>query len=299
MQTLLRLSAVAMLIVGGAVPLSAQLRIRSQVEVTSERKRPAGMFAELALIVVPFQAAPGKADVVTLVARGAVRVEGLGPVLGLAPDLILLAPAAGAGVWGLVPSRGEYFAMPQATPASLSPLIGSQATASRHGAADVLLGQPTERVTVSVHVGARVAGQSGARVYDSRSGRMVDAWTIDETPEQRSRRLARGERSRAESSRDDPITIESWETEAFGSLAHLAATSRSAMTWFATGGYASMVEQRFPLRQIIRNPTYGYRVETRVLSVDPLALGDDLFEVPSHYRRVATPARPRCPTCRP
>lgn len=288
MQKLVAHGALALVLLGAVAPLSAEVRIRSLVEVRTERPRDAGMLAQIAMMVVPFQAAPGKAEVVTLAARGAVRVEGLGPVLGIAPDLILIATAEGA-VMGLVPSRSEYFDMPSTTPEKLSVVIASKATTKRHGPSDVLLGRQTERVSVSVMIEPKVPGTPGDMAYDPRTGRMVEAWTLQETPEERTRRFAASERSRMESSKQEPVTIESWESDAFGPVALHAATSRVSMTWFATAGYASTAEQRFPLRQVIRNPTYGYRVESRVQAVDTVVLDDDLFRVPEHYKKVATP----------
>ncbi len=288
MRTLVARGALALALLGAVAPLSAEVRIRSIVEVTTERPREAGLLAQIAMIVVPFQAAPGKADVVTLAARGAVRVEGLGPVLGIAPDIIIIAAADGSVV-GLVPSRGEYFDMPATTPEKLSVVIASKAKTKRHGSSDVLLGQQTERVAVSVMIEPKVPGTPGDMAYDARTGRMVEAWTLQETPEERTRRFVMSERSRTESFKQEPITIESWESAAFGPVALHAATSRASMTWFATAGYASTAEQGFPLRQIIRNPTYGYRVESRVQSVETVALDDDLFRVPEHYRKIPTP----------
>lgn len=288
MRRLIGHGALALVLLGAVAPISAEVRIRSIVEVTTERQREAGMLAQLAMIVVPFQAAPGRAEVVTLAARGAVRVEGLGPVLGIAPDIILLATADGSVV-GLVPSRNEYFDMPSTTPEKLSVVIASKATTKRHGPADVLLGQQTDRVSVSVMIEPKVPGTPGDMAYDPKTGRMVEAWTLQETPEERTRRFVTSERVRAESQKQEPVTIESWESDAFGPAALQAATSRASMTWFATAGYASTAEQGFPLRQIIRNPTYGYRVESRVQAVDQVTLEDDLFRVPEHYRKVATP----------
>lgn len=288
MRRLVGHGALALVLLNVVAPLSAEVRIRSSVEVKTERPRDAGMLAQLAMMVVPFQVAPGKADVVTMAARGAVRVEGLGPVLGIAPDIILIAAADGTVV-GLVPSRGEYFDMPSTTPQKLSVVIESKATEKRHGLSDVLLGQQTERVSVSVMIEPKVPGTPGDMAYDPRTGRMVEAWTLQETPEERTRRFAASERSRMESSKQEPVTIESWESDAFGPVALHAAASRVSMTWFATAGYASTAEQGFPLRQVIRNPTYGYRVESLVQVVESLSLEDDFFRVPAHYRKVATP----------
>lgn len=288
MRRIIGHGVVALVLLGAVAPLSAEVRIRSIVEVKTERPREAGMLAQIAMMVVPFQAAPGKVEVVTLAARGAVRVEGLGPVLGIAPDVVLIATADGA-VLALVPSRSEYFDMPRTTPEMLKVVIASEATAKRHGRSDVLLGQQTERVSVSVKIEPKLPGTPGDQAYDARTGRMVEAWTLQETPEERTRRFVTSERVRAESFKQEPVTIESWESDAFGPAALQAATSRASMTWFATAGYASTAAQRFPLRQIIRNPTYGYQVETRVQAVDQVTLEDDLFRVPSHYKKIPTP----------
>lgn len=288
MNPVVRSGLSALLLVGTVAPLSADLRIRSVVEVVTERPREAGMLAQVAMILVPFRAAPGKADILTLVVGDAVRVEGLGPVLGLAPDVVFITKADGP-VIGVVPSRSEYFEMPDVTPQRLLPVIGSRTTEKRHGPSEVMLGHQTERVMVSFLLEPKVPGTPGDQIYDGRTGRMVDAWTVAETPEQRSQRLARSEKSRNESVFHDPVTIESWESPAFGPAGQVAAGSRASMTWWATGGFSSTVESGFPLRQVIRNPTYGYRVESRVQSIESAPIDATLLEVPSHFRKVEPP----------
>jgi hypothetical protein len=94
---------------------------------------------------------------------------------------------------------------------------------------------------------------------------------------------------RRESASQDPLTIESWQSNGYGSVAATAATASSSTLSLATGGLMPVAERRFALRQRIVNLTHGYRVDSRVTAVETVEVDDAVFAIPADYREIATP----------
>jgi hypothetical protein len=279
--------ALMMLAVWGGASLHAELRIRTTVEVKRERPREAGLVAQVGMAILPFRIAPAKVDIVTTAARGHVRVEGIGPMLDLPADAVLLSFPDGRTVC-LLPSQQMYFKLFEANALLLEKFFKVEPRVKRHGASDVLLGQTTERVSIALKV-TPVLPAMPEMVWDERTLRMVDPLTLQETPEQRSRRLAARDRNKAESVTQDPITIESWESASYGDPGAVIAASGSSIVSLATASLAPASERRFALRQRIVNPTHGYRVDSRVTAVEAITVEDALFVIPAGFQEGTAP----------
>ena len=282
-------SAVVMVSLSAGSPeLRAQLRVDSQVEVTAHRQRDAGFVTSLMVNVLPFHLAVGKASVVTVVAGGEVRVEGLGPVLGLAPDVVLLSRPTGETVF-LLPASRTYFRTHLAIPAAIAEGFGSTLNVRSKRRSDTILGYQTERVLEDLKVTPGKGANQDPNYATDRFGRRVEAWTLDETPEQRTARFLRRETNPRELWKEMPITIESWLSDGLGADGTAAAESAASIGALSTAGLAVLPARRFALRQIITNPTGGYRVESRVTALAPIAVGDDTFQIPAGYAEIPAP----------
>lgn len=271
-----------------AEELRGELRVTSTVQVKTEPRRDAGLLTSAAMSALPFYLTKGKAEVVTIVARGQVRVEGLGPVLGLDPDVVLLSKANGETVY-LLPGSRAFFKTQLLVTAVWADSFGSTLDVIRRSKSDVILGQRAERISevLKLRPGTRDGNPDYAR---DRFGRTVPAWTLDETPEQRTARFVKRETDPRELWKEMPISIESWVSDGFGPAATVAAQSGAGITALATAGFAVLPDRRFALRQVIRNPVGGYSVESRVIAVSALVVGDELFEIPPGYREVKAPS---------
>jgi len=288
MKLLSRVVPMGVVVVCAAVPLHAELRVRSVVEVTQQRQKQAGFGAQISLSLVPFRAALGKADVVTVAARGSVRVDGLGPVLGLPADAVLISTPDGRTVC-MLPSTGEFFWMPVATPATYEPFFKVDSRVRRRGDSDVLLGQKTDRVSVNITVMPKLPKDDGM-VYAGHA-RPIHTSQLMETDAQRVARETLSGKVGVEFYKQEPISIDSWESGVHGPLGALIASAGSNMTSFATAGLVSLTDRQLALRQVIVNPTWGYRVESRVTAVEMAVVDDAVFRVPAEYREIPAPSR--------
>ena len=283
-----RAFAIAIVVAGIAAPLHAELRITSVVEVKDERPRDTGLVGQVTFAILPFRAVAGKADVTTLVAAGAVRVEGMGSVLGLPADAVLISTADGRTVC-LLPSRREFFTLANPPLAKMDQFFEITAKTRRRGTSDVLLGKKVERRLVSVTVAAKVADDGMA--YNGVG--MVHESQLRESDEQRVARWMRAGSLGRISRPADPITIESWYSDAFGPDARTVAASPSHVTALTTAGFSGLADRSFALREVVVNPVHGYRMETRVTDVQNAVVDRSAFAVPADYVEVAAPPPPR------
>lgn len=288
-----RALAIAVVVAGIGAPLHADLRVTSVVEVKDERPRPTGLSGQFAFGLLPFRAVAGKANLTTLAAGGAVRVEGLGPVLGLPAEAVLISTADGRTVC-LLPSRREFFTIANPPLGSMGQLFETTARTKRRGTSDVLLGEKMERrfVTISVDLNLPDDGM----VYNGAV--VIHESQLRESDEQRVARWMRAGALGRISRPADPITIESWYSNAFGADARTVAASPSHVTWLTTAGFAGLVDRSFALREVVVNPVHGYRMETRVTGVQNAVVGSAAFAVPADYIEVAAPPAPRTITLR-
>jgi hypothetical protein len=279
--------SMAVVVVCAAAPLQAELRVTSVVEVTAQRLRDSELFPQILMSVLPFRVAVGKVEVVSVAARGSVRVDGLGAVLGLPADAVLISTPDGRTVC-LLPSTREFFWMPVTTPATFDQFFAAKARVNRRGGSDKLLGQKTERVSVHLSIAPKMPA-AGDEVWSERHGRMIHKSQLVETDQERVRREMRGSN---DVFNPDPITIDNWTSDAYGPAASLIASAASHISALATAGFSALAERPFALRQVIVNPTSGYKVESRVTAVEAAAVDDAVFRVPADYREIA-PLPPR------
>jgi hypothetical protein len=292
MNFLIRTSAIAVVVAVISVPLHADLRITSTVEVKDERPQQTSLSGQIAVGLMPFRAVAGKANVTTLAAGGFVRVEGLGPVLGLPSDAVLISTEGGRTVC-LLPTRREFFIIENPT-LNMSRSFKMLAKTKRRGTSDVLLGEKVERKFVSVNLDLNVPDE-GMRSQESfivhESQRDTDAeWQASWTRSGFPRRIPRA---------DDPITIESWYSTSFGPEGRSVAASQSHVTWLASAGLSSLADRPFALREVVLNPVHGYRMETHVTAVQDAAVDPAVFAIPADYVEVAAPPPPRTITLDP
>ena len=282
------IAAATLFVLWGIAPLSAQLRIRSSVEVKRQTPREAGLLAQVGMAILPFRIAPSKVQIVTTVSGGQVRVEGAGAMLDLPVDTVLISFVDGSTMC-LLPSRQEYFRLATAEPRLLEKFFKVDSRVRQRGPSDVLMGHPTERVSSTLQVTPVLPADGPDLVWDSRFQRNMDPAAIIETPEARQRRLATRDRVSREMEAQDPITIESWQSNTFGPLGLAAASASSSTLSIATAGLVPVAERRFALRQRIVNPTHGYRVDAVVTAVETVEVDDALFVIPAGYREIPTP----------
>ena len=281
----------ALLLTCVAAPLGAELKFTSRVEV--KKIQPPDSF--FAIVIEPVHLiTPGVVDITTYVAGERVRVEGMGPVLGLSADTVLLTDADGTTLF-VQPSSRTFFVRTGMDATALAPALGTVVKTSRKGRSDVILSQRTERVVHEIRVLTPPSLTEPLKAdYQGKPtdalGRPLNEDAVGRTTEQRQWYADRADYQARGSGEGDVIRIESWESNAFGRPAVAAAQSSAGLAAIGTGGFSTMVNLGFPLRQILTYKGGGYRMETRVTSVTPTSLVADLFEVPAGFKKVSAPA---------
>lgn len=271
-----------------APPLVDGLVVQSTVEVAEIPIQPTALASQIAMSVSPFRLSPGRADVVTSVSGAQVRVEGLGARLGFPDDVVLLTMTTGEVV-GIRPERQEWFVLPSLTTPDREALFRHSPVSRKRGNQARIDGVLTRKYTRTLS-GEMQWLDGIERVWDPKTDRLVEAWTLPETAEERTARFLRMElalRSNRTRGREVPVVVERWEAEGHGPLGTLLANSPVDIDSLATFHLVDGGDEALALRQVVVNPTTGRRVESKVGAITHCALDAHLFEVPAGYRRVS------------
>ena len=281
----------ALLLTCTIAPLGAELKFTSRVEVT--KISPPDTFFSIVFVPV-HRITPGTADITTYVAGDRVRVEGMGAVLGLAADTVLLTRADGATLF-IQPSSGTFFIQTGLDALAMAPMLGTTVKTSRKGRSDTILAQRTERVIHEIRVRPKLAASAEPLNADYQ-GKRTDALgnplsetAVGVTTERRQYYAASSDYHGRLDGADAVMKIENWESTAFGRAAGVAAKSGAGPAAIATGGFSALADLGFPLRQVLTYKGGGYQMETRVTSVSPASLDAALFEVPAGFKQVPPP----------
>ena len=285
----------ALLLTFAAAPLGAELKFTSRIQV--KKIQPPDAF--FAIVFEPVhRITPGKVDVTTYVAGDRVRVEGMGPVLGLPDDTVLLTRADGAMLF-VQPSSSTFFVRNGFDAVALASQIGTTVKTSRKGRSDVILAQRTERVVHEIRVHPILSSPQPLNAdYHGTTrdavGNPVSQTATGDTTERRQADALNNDYRSRHSGDGDVIKIESWESAAFGRAAVVAARSGAGAAAIGTGGFSALADLGFPLRQVLTYKGAGYQIETRVTSAAPTSVDVALFEVPAGFKEVpAPPGRPQ------
>ncbi len=281
----------ALLLAFAAAPLGAELKFTSRVEVTNIQ--PPDTYFSLVFVPV-HRITPGTVDVTTYVAGDRVRVEGMGPVLGLPDDTVLLTRADGATLF-IQPSSGTFFIRNGLDALTIAPTLGTTVKTSRKGRSDTILAQRTERVVHEIRVRTRLSSPEPLNAdYQGKAtdalGRTLNEDAVGRTAEERQMYALRSDYYGRHDGDGDVIKIESWESTTFGRAAIVAARSGAGPAAIGSGGFSALADLGFPLRQVLIYKGAGYRMETRVTSAAPASLDAALFELPAGFKEVPAPA---------
>jgi len=252
-----RLAVVVVLLALVAVPLSADLKVVSRLEVRKvETTGPVNpFFAMMGNAMAQQMGAMNGTETTTTIGDGVIRSEMNKPLGGLPAGAMTILFADGSMI-GINPAEKTYFRATMPDVAALAGLAPS-VTVNRTGEFTELLGHRVERVVLDLRMPLPIPTEAMAQ--------LPPGFPTEIT-----------------------MTIENWTAEAFRAYGTQMVKGNPAM---AALGLAQVADIGFAMRQIVRTPMLaGYEMETNVTSVAETTTPAGFFEVPEGYRQVAAPA---------
>jgi len=283
------LSIVVLVLIAGITPIHAQLAITSRVtaeQTTSPKpKNPVPDLLPIVLLGVEARLTKLTVEVRTYVGANAVRVEGMGPLMGYGSHVVLIARADGSGTW-FDPVARTYFVASSLDGIALKALSLTPSIKTKAEGEETLLGRRAPGTRTEIAIKLPEDPEAYRTYHDSMLGRPVN---LDDTSRVKSGSGLPGSSipatmdmwlQLAKVTRDMKIVVRTWETTEFGADGLSAARTSALAAMSRTFGLATA---GLPLRQIVQTSSsngVGYRWETQVLSVSREAIPADRFEVP-------------------
>ncbi len=253
-----KLIALASLVSCAAVPLSAELRVVSKLEIRkAESTAPADPLSAMMAGALAQQVQQmNGTETTTTIGDGVIRTEANRSIGGLPAGMITIMRADGSMV-GINPAERTFFRASVPDLASLAPGLKPTITVTRTGEFSNLLGERVERVEMDLQMPLPIPPEAVSQLPPGFPTEVV-------------------------------MKIENWTAEAFKAYGTQMVRGNPAM---AALGLAEIADIGFAMRQIVRSPMLGgYEMETTVTSVSEVTPPSGFFEVPEGYREVAAPA---------
>lgn len=252
-----RLAAVVVFLALVAVPLRADLKVVSRLEVRKvEATAPVNpFFAMMGSAMAQQMGEMNGTETTTTIGDGVIRSEMNKPLGGLPAGALTILRADGTMI-GINPTDKTYFRATMPDVAALAGFSPSVAV-KRTGEFTQLLGHRVERVVLDLRMPLPIPPEAMAQ--------LPPGFPTEIT-----------------------MTIENWTAEAFKAYGTQMIKGNPAM---AALGLAQVADIGFAMRQIVRTPMLaGYEMETNVTSVSEMTAPAGYFDVPEGYREVAAPA---------
>jgi len=253
-----KLIAVATLLAFAAVPLSAELKVVSKLEIRKvEATEPANpFFAMMGGAMAQQVEQMNGTETTTTIGDGVIRTETNKSIGGLPAGIITIMRADGSLI-GINPAEKTYFTASMPDLAALAPQLKPTVTVSRTGEFSSLLGQRVERVVVDLRMPLPIPPEAMSQLPPGFPTEVV-------------------------------MSMENWTAEAYRAYGTQMVKGNPAM---AALGLAEIADIGFAMRQILRSPMLGgYEMETTVTSVSEVAPPPGFFDVPEGYKEVPAPA---------
>ncbi|HUF48303.1 MAG TPA: hypothetical protein VMM93_10845 [Vicinamibacterales bacterium] len=254
-----RVLAVVTLLACAVVPLSADLRVVSKLEIrkVESTEAPNPFFAMLGQAMAQQMELMNGAETTTTIGDGVIRTEASKPMGGMPAGTITILRSDGTMI-GINTTEKTYFRtrmpdMSAMVAAGIKPII----TVTRTGEFSTLLGQRVERVVLDMRMPLPIPAEARAQM-----------------PPEFPTEVA--------------MTIENWTAEAYKAYGTQMIKGNPAM---AALGLGEVADIGFAMRQIVRTQMMaGYEMETSVTSVSEISAPAGFFDVPEGFTEVPPPA---------
>ncbi len=252
-----RLFVVVLLLAFAAVPLSAELKVVSKLEIRKvESSAPANpFFAMLGSAMSQQVEQMNGTETTTTIGDGVIRTE-TNKALGPMPAGMITIMHADGTMIGINPADQTYFKTTMPDLAALAPGLKPVITVNRTGEFSSLLGQRVERVLMDLRMPLPIPPEAMAQMPAGFPTEVV-------------------------------MTMENWTAEAYKAYGTQMIRGNPAMSAL---GLAEIADIGFAMRQVVRSDLLGgYEMETTVTSVSEVTPPAGFFSVPEGYREVAAP----------
>jgi len=293
------ISIVALLLIVGIAPIRAQLAVTSRISAestSSYRPRyPGPDVLPLILLGVEARSTKLTVDVRTYVGADAVRVEGMGPLIGYGSDGVLIVRSDGTATWFDPVARTYFDAASMPDGLALKALAVTPQIKTKPEGPETLLGRRAAGTRTEISIKLPEDPEAFRTYHDDMLRRPVN---LDDTSRVKSGSGLPGSSipatmdmwlQLARVTRDMKIVARTWETTEFGADGLSAARAGALAAMSRT---FALTSAGLPLRQIVQTSSsngVGYRWETQVLSVTREAIPAERFEVPQGLALVRMP----------